>query len=701
MSPTDVELSVLVPCFNEEGNLPELVERTLFVFTRRSIDGEIVLVNDGSRDGTGAQIDALAEEYPNVVAVHHAVNQGITAGWKTGLQRSRGRYVCTIDADLQYQPEAIALLHREALSSGVDVVQGWRSSLERYQFGIRYVMSRVLDYILKFVFGMEDQHDVKSGFVLYKREIFDEILAHAPGYSVYQSFVTVAAKAKGYSIRQVETLFEERQAGQSFIPRFPMALITRQLIDVARAFIEFRLRGPKDQVLALALRRQSGEGPVASRSRSRSEPTPPARARTDAWRASDNAPRYLDELRETQWMSPADLEALQLRRLQRLVQHAHDHVGFYREALTEAGIRPDDVRSLEDLARLPILEKQALRENLYCDILSDNHDKRRIAKIVATGRDDEPLALFVDQDQLDVRWASAWRALEWAGQRYPDLRAELVHGGAPGFDGPSPSVRWALARERRLELPATGPPGTEVRVREALARYGPAVLTGDAGSLVRLAAEGEGGPALEAIVSWGRTLEAGEREAVEKGLGGPVFDEYGAREVGPIAHACATHDGLHVHAESVLVEVVRDGRAVAPGETGEVLVTDLVNRVVPLLRYRLGDRAELATGPCACGRGLPVLRRVEGRAALEVVAGDGRRVPRAALAHILRGFEFAIRRFRVESDEPGSVRLSIERKSRFTADTETTIRRALAEVLGLQTVVTLAFEDEPAASRRP
>src|SRR5262249_47431790 len=158
-----VELSVIVPCYNEEGNLPELVERTERVFARRGITGEVVLVNDGSRDGTGAQIDALAASHPTVVPVHHPINRGIAAGWKSGLEHSHGRYVCTIDADLQYQPEAIALLHREMVFSKADLVQGWRSSLERHQYDFRYYMSRGLDYLLKLAFAMHE-HDVKSGF---------------------------------------------------------------------------------------------------------------------------------------------------------------------------------------------------------------------------------------------------------------------------------------------------------------------------------------------------------------------------------------------------------------------------------------------------------------------------------------------------------------------------------------------------------
>src|SRR5438552_9610863 len=216
------------------------------VFDRRGIAGEIVLVNDGSRDRTGEQIDALAATRRHVVPVHHPTNRGITEGWKSGLAHSHGRYVCTIDADLQYQPEAIAVLYREMCFSRADLVQGWRSSLELRRYDIRYYMSRGLDHLLKLAFGMHE-HDVKSGFVIYRREAFEDILAHAPGYFYFQHLITVVAKAKGYSIRQVETLFLERRDGQSYSPVAPRNELARPLVDLARRLHDLPLRAATDQ----------------------------------------------------------------------------------------------------------------------------------------------------------------------------------------------------------------------------------------------------------------------------------------------------------------------------------------------------------------------------------------------------------------------------------------------------------------------
>jgi glycosyltransferase involved in cell wall biosynthesis len=131
-------LSVVAPCFNEAKNLRELVERLNQTFQRKQIAGEIVLVNDGSRDTTGSVIDELARLNPNVVGVHHPVNRGIEAAWRSGLQAARGVYVCFIDADLQHLPEDVYRLLREIQLSNADL-QGtaWRQLKNS-----RYILSK-------------------------------------------------------------------------------------------------------------------------------------------------------------------------------------------------------------------------------------------------------------------------------------------------------------------------------------------------------------------------------------------------------------------------------------------------------------------------------------------------------------------------------------------------------------------------------
>jgi phenylacetate-CoA ligase len=686
-----VELSVIVPCYNEEDNLPELVERTERVFERRRIRGEIVLVNDGSRDGTAAQIEALAERHPCVVGVHHPTNLGIPAGWKSGFERSRGRYVCTIDADLQYQPEAIAHLYREMCFSNADLVQGWRSTLER-QHDHRYYWSRGLDYLLKLAFAMPE-YDVKSGFVLYRREVFEDILQESGRFHYFQHMITVVAKAKGYSVRQVETLFAERHAGQSFVGGFPLKMMSRTLVDIGRAFLDYRVREPKDQTLGATLATHGGATVAAAR------PRAPAREWARLSGISRNAPRYLEELRRIQWLPRAELEQLQLRRLRRLVGYASDHVGYWRELLETAGVTADDIRRLDDLRRIPILTKSALRENIYFDLLSDSSEKRKIVKLTTSGNTGEPLAVFVDPLQRDMRWANAMRHREWAGWRAGEARLQLgrVPAGDPAacVEALGQRLRAALIPDPVVTADAIDP--AFVRdLEQRIERERPVLLEADAevlGSIAGLRTGDTPAPWTRALIATGQTLEPELRALIERRLGSRVFDRYGAREFGPLAQQCEA-GGWHVNAESVIVEVERDGRPAAPGEEGELLVTDLNNRCVPLLRYRLGDGVVASDRTCPCGRGLPLLERIGGRAAGVIVGDAGRQVPAGFFADLFGNYEFAVSRWQVEQPARDRVVVRLVRKSRFTHTTEEAIRRQLGVALGGTVGVEVALVEE-------
>ena len=137
-----------------------------------------------------------------------------------------------------------------------------------------------------------------------------------------------------------------------------------------------------------------------------------------------------------------------------------------------------------------------------------------------------------------------------------------------------------------------------------------------------------------------------------------------------------------MNAESYIVEIVRDGRPAREGEVGEVLVTDLNNRCVPLIRYQLGDLAVATNRPCPCGRGLPLIERVIGRTQSVVLGTNGRYVPATFFAHFFKEYEYAVARYQIVQEARNQLRVRLIRKSRFTKDTERDIRRGFADVLG-------------------
>jgi phenylacetate-CoA ligase len=696
---TEVDISVVAPCYNEARNLPELVLRLDATFKKRGLVGEIVLVNDGSVDDTAAVIDRLAAENPAVVAVHHEKNRGIEAGWHSGLSAATGEYACLIDADLQYLPEDVWRLYRELRLTHADLVQGTRSTVGRLRDS-RYILSKGLNVLLNSMFGMS-LRDNKSGFVIARRETLQDILRHRFRYFYFQSFITVAAHARGYTIRQVETLFESRLLGKSFIPKLPFGMVTKALVDLVKGFVEFRLRPQREDVLTEFLKthrptRQSAPRELWRRVLQRVFfATMPLHKWTITRRAADR----WQELERTQWLSVHDVRELQELRLRRLVYHAYQHVPWYRQEMDARGLKPKDVRTLADLQKLPLLTKQDVRENLHFDLLAENHDKSRMLKITTSGSTGEPFVCYADAHQLEMRWAATQRSMEWTGFRFGDRQARLWHQTI--------GMSWhQVARERidawlnrRIFIPAFEM--TEKDVARALAklrRHRPVLVDGYAECFNHLARharpEDAAGIRPKGIISSAQVLPEDSRRAVETAFGTRVFDKYGSREFSGIAWECEAHEGHHVVAENYVVEILRDGQPAAPGELGEVVVTDLNNFCMPFIRYRIGDLAEAMDpeAPCPCGRGLPRVGRIEGRIQ-SIIIGSRGAIAGSLFPHVLKDYDFAVRQFQVVQVKPGAIVLKVVKAPRFDDQVFADVLAIFRRYLGEDTAIDVQFVD--------
>src|SRR6185369_10954730 len=132
-------------------------------------------------------------------------------------------------------------------------------------------------------------------------------------------------------------------------------------------------------------------------------------------------------LRKTQWLDQGQVRDLQDEKLRRLVRHAYRNVPYYRRVLQEARLRPEAIRGQADLHKLPFLTKKDIREHLYFDIMSENHDKSQILKISTSGSTGEPFVCYADRAQVEVRWAATLRAQEWTGYQFGDPTVRLWH----------------------------------------------------------------------------------------------------------------------------------------------------------------------------------------------------------------------------------------------------------------------------------
>lgn len=685
-------LSVIVPAYNEEFNLPELAARVLTMFERGGLDGELVLVDDGSSDGTARVIRELAQKHPGRVAGQfHGRNRGIAGAWRTGVAAARGAHVVIIDADLQYQPEDVLRLHRELLDSSVDVVQGWRSPVGRERGG-RYYLSRGFNVLLNGAFGMR-LRDNKSGFVCTSREVMADLLTYEGDYHYWQSFIMVAAHAKGYSYREVEVLFEARKQGKSFLDGASYRAAAKSLVDLGRAVAEYRLGGRTHNVYGQFLERRP--------SASLEAPEPPSpKAHPLRWRAyvgsfnqthwmiTRNFERYYEALHKTQWLSPQDVRDLQDEKLRRLVRHAYRNVPYYRGKMQEAKLRPEDVNGRDDLHKLPFLTKDLVREHLYFDIMSGNHDKNEVLRIATSGSTGEPFVCFADRSQLEFRWAATLRSQEWTGYRLGDPTVRLWHQTI-GMSRSQAAREYAdafLSNRTFVPIFEMSDERLEAMIK-LIADRRPVLIDGYAEAFDFLAqyikARGGLDFAPKALMSSAQTLPAASREIIEKAFGCRVFDKYGSREFSGIAYECDAHRGHHVVAEGYVVELLVDGRPARPGETGEVVITDLNNYCMPFIRYRIGDLA-VATddAPCTCGRGLPRIGDIQGRVQSIIQGTDGRYVPGTFFAHSMKEFDYAFRRFQIVQDEPGAIRFLFVKGGRYSDEALEEVKAVFRRYLG-------------------
>jgi phenylacetate-CoA ligase len=686
-----LQLSVVAPCYNEELNIPELARRVLATFERGEIEGELILVDDGSRDRTADKIRELEKAHPGrVVGRFHGVNRGMANAWKTGVAAASAPLVAVIDADLQYQPEDLLRLRRELLEHSVDVVQGFRSPVGRAR-DTRYSLSRGLNYLLNTTFNMA-LRDNKSGFVMCSKEVMQDLLTYKGSYYYWQSFIMVAAHAKGYSYKEIETLFEDRRAGVSFLDGQAYRASAKSLVDLATAAAEYRFGRRAADISEQFLRRK----PIVDQS---SPPPLPRRAYWKAylsvfdqthWMITRDVERYYELLNRTQWLSPSDLKELQDEKLCRLVRHAYRNVPYYREKMRAAGIRPEDIRGQADLHKLPYLTKADVREHIHFDILSENHDKNSVLKITTSGSTGEPFVCYADRAQLEFRWAATLRSQEWTGYRFGDPCVRLWHQTLGMDKSQQMRERLDAILTRRTFIPVfeMNDASLEQMIKTVEAAR-PVLLDGYAEALDFIAhylKRRPGGMSVKpkAIMTSAQTLPEASRRIIEETFGCKVFDKYGSREFSGIAYECEAHGGHHVVGEGYIVEILKGGQPAAPGEAGEVVITDLNNYCLPFIRYRIGDLAVAVdqSKPCACGRGLPLIGAIEGRVQSIIIGTDGRYVPGTFFAHLLKDYDHAVRLFQVEQERPGHIFFRVVKGGRYSDETLQEILAVFREYLG-------------------
>jgi phenylacetate-CoA ligase len=407
--------------------------------------------------------------------------------------------------------------------------------------------------------------------------------------------------------------------------------------------------------------------------------------------------RRVGEIETTAHLNADQLQERQLHLLRRLLVHAEAETVYYRRLFAEHGFSVQDFRNSHDLRKLPLLTKAIIGKNTQ-EIIADSFRSRGdLMESHTGGSTGLPMRFYRDTECLLYRRALDHFLDNSIGFHIGDKQALLW--GNP-FDVPVQQsarhdllerVVWRRISHLPVVLDDRSFSDFVLRVKDfkpKLFKAYPSLLHFFCNFIVR---EELGPIKIPMVVATAEQLFDFQRELAQEVLGCQIFEKYGSREIGTAAAECTQHDGLHLITESLYVEVER-----VPGYenlgVGKLIVTDLRNYAMPLIRYEVGDLAAIDTSPCQCGSPFPRLKNIQGRATDILYRKDGTPIAGLETTDAIT-YSGISTQAQIVQDEPGSITVKIVQLSQVTEEQRDYIRTRLMEMLGNDGDVTFADVD--------
>ena len=413
----------------------------------------------------------------------------------------------------------------------------------------------------------------------------------------------------------------------------------------------------------------------------------------------------LTQLGQSQWWPRERLRDLQLERLRDVVSAAYAHTSYWKKIMDQASITPGCIDSLDDLLRFPLLDKETVRTQRENMVWRGND--KRVQLVRTSGSTNEALQFYTSSEREAHINAARMRGHEWVGVRRGDR--EMYFWGAPIELHTQDRIKrlrdWLVNDGLTNGFEVT--PDRVVQYVDYWKRWRPKCVFGYPSSLVLMVALAQQQGidltqlkrnGLEVIITTSEMLGDANRQVIAQGFGVPVFDSYGLREAGLVGHECR-HGIMHCTDEHVILETI-DPQTLEPTDSeGELVVTNIMSPLMPIIRYRTGDIVTLSREPCACGRSLSTIIISGGRAVDFVVTDSGKWVAGYAFIYICRSIK-GIVKFQVLQDRVGQIRIRLATDSAFPSDGAAQITRAAQARLNStdEIIVELVDDIQPALS---
>jgi len=391
-----------------------------------------------------------------------------------------------------------------------------------------------------------------------------------------------------------------------------------------------------------------------------------------------------------QWLKTSELEEIQRKMLRGIIKHAYENVPFYHSKFDSVGVKPDDIKTVEDLSKIPITTKQELRDNFSSGIIAKGVNINKCDVSKTSGSTGIPLTVYYSEKDDDYEKAIALRPNLSCGQKIRDKWAVITSPDHIAFK--KWFQKFRVFAPEYVSLFA----GVNEQI-SILENFQPDVLDGYPSSIYLLAKGikemGNDKIHPKIIFTTAELLTDDMRKYVESVFGVKVYDQFGCVELARTAWECPEHCGYHIDMDAVVMEFLRDGEAVTPGERGEIVYTGLYQHAMPFIRYAVGDIGIPSDEKCPCGRGLPMMKLVEGRTDAFVQVPDGRVFSPIIWTILLRPF-LEISQFKVIQEKKNLIKVQIVKGKGFMEKTIDRVKRDIKNVLGEDMHIEVEFVDE-------
>jgi len=391
-----------------------------------------------------------------------------------------------------------------------------------------------------------------------------------------------------------------------------------------------------------------------------------------------------------QWLKTSELEEIQRKMLRGIIKHAYDNVPLYHQKFKSVGIRPEDIKTVEDLQKIPLTTKQELRDGFPKGVVAKGVDINKCWVSHTSGSTGIPLTVVYGEKDEDYEKAIALRPNLSCGQKIRDKWAVITSADH------IVTKKWF--QKFRVFAPEYISLFADINEQiSILEKFNPDVLDGYASSIYLLAKEiketGNNKIHPKIIYSTAELLDEKMRKSINSVFGVEMYDQFGCVELARTAWECSEHRGYHIDMDAVVMEFLNDGESVASGERGEIVYTGLYNYSMPIIRYAVGDIGIPSDEKCPCGRGLPLMKVVEGRKDAFVQVPSGRIFSPITWTILLRPFS-EIDQFKVIQEKISLLKVQIVKGKGFSEETINQVKINIKNTLGEEVNVEIELVDE-------